>query len=541
MKKIFYIVIIAALANLTACEEYLETAPYSFTSPENFYQSASEAEMALAGVYNVLSAGNVQGKGNQSTFSRDLMGVLNGATDEVVINSSFNNAGLTPFGNAGFTSDNDAINNSWFWFYAGINRANYLIEKLEGIDDFQGNRKVEVEAEARLLRGFYHMILSMMHGGVPVYTTAIQDEYQERQSIQQVYEVVIADYEFAFNNLPDRASVLSHANKWTAAGLLAKAHTYLASAKTSGTSDFGLDLNSFAWVDADSHYQKALSYTTQIMQNSGYTLIPNYDYLFREATKSHQYNESLLNAEAANSSGMEVINMLVNGWCPQGNAGTNGGSYGFFRPTGEMYNKYDTNDGRFAHNLTGNLGGQTNNFEEIDGVKYYIPTEANPSAWTYSMGKYRAMDPKQRNLPGWANSINIPLLRYADIVLLHAEAQFFTGDEPGARNTLTLVRQRAVMEGSSVEDLNTAYYKSDFVEELLDSRSRELCFEQWRRFDLARFNKFDEAIENMGTDFGFYNGIVPTIKQNWKPERVWIPIPLAQMDLNSNLVQNPGF
>ena len=70
---------------------------------------------------------------------------------------------------------------------------------------------------------------------------------------------------------------------------------------------------------------------------------------------------------------------------------------------------------------------------------------------------------------------------------------------------------------------------------------RELCFEHWRRFDLARFNKYDDAIAGMVSNFGFYNTIVTTIKQNWKPERIWFPIPLAQRDLNPNLVQNPGF
>lgn len=180
------------------------------------------------------------------------------------------------------------------------------------------------------------------------------------------------------------------------------------------------------------------------------------------------------------------------------------------------------------------------------GVRYYVPNvlptnNTNPNVAGYSMGKYRSMDPALRNMIGWANSINIPLLRYADILLLHAEAQFFTGNETAARSTITLVRQRAVRTGSTVATLNTAYFKSDFVTELLDERSRELCFEQWRRIDLARFNKYDQAIADMGTTVGFYNPLVTTIKQNWKPERIWLPIPLAQIDLNSNLVQNPGF
>lgn len=543
MKKLIYIFIIVGLVSLNACEDYLETTPYSFTSPENFYKSAKDAEMALTGVYNVLNAGTVQGRGNVSTFARDLTIVITGGTDEVTLNDWYNDGITSVWGIAGFTSENKLIDDSWFWFYAGINRANYLIDKLEGIDNFTGNRKIEIEAEAKLLRGFYHMFLSMMHGGIPVYSTPVQDPEQERQSLQVVYEQILSDYEFAFSNLPDRASVASHVNKWTAAGLLAKAYTYLASAKTSGTPDFGLSLNSFDWVDANSYYQKSLSYTTQIIQNSGYKLTENYDYLFYETTKSYQYEECLFSAEASTSAGMQVFNMLVYGWCPEGNAGVTGGGYGAFRPLGEVFMKYDTIDVRFDRNLTGNIGSANNPVEEIEGTRYYVPTPlpGHPNTGQYSIGKYRMMDPAQKSIANWASSINIPLLRYADILLLHAEAQFFTGDESGARNTLTLVRERAVKEGVSVEDLNTAYYKTDFVEELLDERSRELCFEQWRRFDLARFNKYDEAINSLSPDFGYYNFNVPTLKQNWKSERIWIPIPLLQMDLNPNLVQNPGF
>lgn len=547
MKKLLFILFPAVIVLLTACrKDFLDANPFSFTTTENFYRNAAEAEMALNGVYNVLNARNVQGVGNVSTFARDLTCAVNGATDEVTVTPGYNEISLAPFGRAGFTSDNISLNHIWFFFYAGINRANYLIEKLNDIKDFKGNRKVQVEAEARLLRGFYHMYLSMLIGGIPVYDTSFQDATKPRQSIEEVYAQVLKDYEFAFDNLPNRASITGRVNKWTAAGLLAKAHTYLASAKLSGTSNFGLALNSFAWVDANSSYQKALSYTTQIIQNGNYKLIPNYDYMFRESTKSEQYQESLLTAEAANSSGMEAINMIVNGWCPQGNVNLFGGSYGFFRPTGEIHKRYHkTADFRFHHNLRGNFPGNPQ-VEEILGIRYYVPNvlpanNTNPNVAGYSMGKYRSMDPKLRNMIGWANSINISLLRYADILLLHAEAQYFTGDEPAARNTITQIRTRALMAGADVNVLNTAYFKSDFVEELLDERSRELCFEQWRRIDLARFNKFDAAIAGLDPSFGFYNtSAVPIIKQNWKPERIWFPVPLNQIFLNPNLVQNPG-
>lgn len=528
---------------ITSCQDYLETVPYSFSSPENFYKTSAEAEIALTGVYNILNARNVQGIGNVSTFARDLPCILNGATDEALTASNYNDPDFAPFGNAGFTADNKLLNNNWFFWYAGINRANYLIDKLGGIHDFSGSRKIEVEAEARFLRGYYHMILSMMHGGIPVYKTPIQSPVQARQSTKEVYELVLADFDFAYKNLPNRAKIVGHVNKWTAAGFLAKAYTYLASSKMSGKNFDDLEINSFGWVDSNIYYTKALDITTDIIANSGYILIPNYDYLFRETTKSDQYKETLLSAEASNSAAMQSINMLVQGFCPQGNTGTFGGSYGFFRPTGEMYNKYILGDKRFKHNLTGNYLNATIGIEVIGNVRYYIPTPltGSPNTGYYSIGKYRQMDPKQKTIATWASSLNLGLLRYAEILLLHAESQFFTGKTTEARNTISIVRQRAVETGYSLNNLNTAYFKADFIEELLDERSRELCFESCRRFDLARFNKYDTKINGMVANFGYYNPTVVTIKQNWKPERVWFPIPLAQRDINPNLVQNKGY
>ncbi|WP_319268616.1 RagB/SusD family nutrient uptake outer membrane protein [uncultured Draconibacterium sp.] len=538
MKKLKYIVIAFVLAFMFSCEDYLETVPYSFTSPENFYTNAKEAEMALSGVYNILS-----GAGSTvSTYSRELMFVLNGGTDEMIVRKGFNNGTVAPWGNAGFSSDSKYIDTNWAYFYAGINRANYLIENLEGIDDFVGNRKVEVEAEAKLLRGFYHMILAMMHGGIPVYTTPIQDPSAERQSLEAVYTQVLSDFEFAYNNLPGKASVSSHVDKWTAAGLLAKVHTYLASAKNSGLQNFGLELNSFDWVDANSHYQQALTVTSDAVANSAYELIDNYGYLFKETTNSYQYKECLLTAEASSNSNMYVINSILNAFIPQGNKATKGGGYGWFRPLGELWNKYSELDARRHNNLTGSIPNSNAEVEVIDGVRYYNPTPVDSATTAkYCVGKYRYKDPTQKTAANWSSEICLPLLRYADVLLMHAEALFFTGNEIEARNTLTVVRERAVQKGEVVDALNTAYYKSDFVEELLDERSRELCFENWRRFDLARFNKYDEAIASLTIDAGYYNSTVPSLQQNWKPEKVWFPIPLPQIDLNSNLVQNPGY
>lgn len=468
--------------------------------------------------------------------------MMNGATDEAIARDNNLNPNYAVWGNASFTAQSNFTNEAWVFFYAGISRANYLIDRIETIEGFSGNRKNEIIAEARLLRGFYHMMLSMMYGGVPVYDFLDPNLNKARNSIEEVYTLVLSDYKFAYETLDDRATVQSHVNKWTAAGLLAKAHTYLASAKSTGLKGF-ININSFDWVNSNQHYTDALAYTQDIISNSGYKLTSNYDYLFRESTKQQQYEENLFAAEGTNHPSTNVVNIIVNAFIPQGNVNTVGGGYGWFRPTSELRDKYIEEDFRRDHNLTGNMNSQ-NRFENIEGVKYFVPRPLpNANVGFYCIGKYRMIDPALKTIPNYASNINLPILRYADILLLHAEAQYFVVSEPAARATLSLVRARAVGNGFDVSVLNNAYQKNDFIEELLEERSRELCFENWRRIDLARFNKFDETINNLSSDVGFYNKrVVPNIKTNWKEERVWFPIPAIQIDLNINLTpQNQGY
>lgn len=538
----FYITVLFLTVFTISCDDdILDSQPLSFVTTDNYYKTPEEAEIALTGVYNVLSANTVQGFGNNSTYSRSLLVMLNGATDEVLVSNNSINPDHAVWGNGTFTAQSNFVNETWVFLYSGISRANYLIDKIQPIEGFTGNRKNEIIAEARFMRGFYHMILSMMHGGIPVYDGVGQDVNKPRNTIQEVYNSILADYKFAYETLDDRAPIQGRANKWTAAGFLAKAHTYLASAKNSGLNGF-IDINSFDWVDSDQHYSEALTYTEAIILSSGYALTPKYDYLFRETTKQYQYEETLLAAEASTSATRDAIHLLANTFLAQGNQNVTGGGFGWFRPTDELHKKYVIGDFRRDHNLTGNLNS-VNNFEMIEGVKYFVPRPLpNTNQGYYSIGKYRLIDPALKLLPNWASTMNLPILRLADVILMHAEAQYFLGNEAGARTTLSTLRQRAVTSGTTVVALNDAYRKADFVDELLDERTRELCFESWRRIDLARFNKFDETINNLSTTEGYFNKItVPTIQANWRPERVWLPIPTIQRDLNKNLSQNDKY
>ena len=542
MKKIIYIILALGFLMSSCGEDFLETVPYSFTSPENFYQTEADYELAINGVYDVINSSGIQGQGNLPTWGRGLYFMLNGSTDEMVANGATGGVTYAPFGNASYTSDSEFLRYNWFYWYAGISRANFVIQNIEKVNFSNTARQAEIKYEAVFLRGLYHYYLANLFGGVPVYTTSVQDPEAARQPLSEVYDQIIDDFTDAYDNLPGAASIKGRANKWTAAGFLVKVYTYLGSCKTNNVgASMAFALNSFDWVDAADMYSTALTVSNDIIANSGYKLTEHYDYLFRETTRSAQYEETLLAAEACDDAGNYKINVILNNLCPQGNRNTVGGGYGWQRPLGELWFKYNDDDFRKTYNLTGNFSGPVIT-EDIEGVNYFAPRAIpNTNTGWYCGGKFRMRDPKEKALTSWASDLNFPLLRYADILLLNAEALYMTGDEPGARNVITTVRERVAL--TDVNLLNTAYYKTDFIEELLDERSRELCFEGVRRWDLMRFGVYTDVINGLTTDrsLGWYNTNVPTLQANWEEFKIWFPIPISETDVNLNLVQNPGW
>lgn len=526
------IVIVFFGFSIIGCSKFLDPVPYSFTSAENFYKTPQDAEIALAGCYSALN-------GKSELFGRNLLFILNGATDECITRVGISND-ITPFGLAAISSSTTKLKSVWEAFYDGINRTNHLITKIENIEMNEA-RKIEIKAEAQFLRGIYHMYLTMMFGAIPVKTMP-DPQAGPRQKVEEVYSQIISDLQFAYENLPPRAKIQGAANKWSAAGYLAKVYAYLGSAKKTGMgNDLNFEPNSFNWVNADQMYADLLTMTTDIVQNGGYKLTDRYDFLFRETTRDAQYEECLFTVEASSSTSNGVYNRYSD-WVAFGSADLGGGTTRWFCPLAEAFDRYNANDVRRTHNIARNITANST-IEEIGGYRYYNPTVATtPDQGYLSATKYRQRDAAQKPIPSWASDGLIPLLRYADILLLQAEALYFTGDEPAARNLLTTVRQRAVKAGSTVTALNTSYHRVDFVEELVDERSRELCFETQRRFDLARFNKYTQAITGLQSTRGLHNVAVPDLQANWQPYRIWFPIPLAELDLNPQLKpQNPGY
>ena len=546
MKEIKYICLTAIFVSLlTSCKkDFLEGKPYSFTTIENFYKTAADAELGLAGCYNTLNAGSAQGQ-EIGIFQRPMPYMVEGSTDENINRDGFASPIYTPLGLASWNSQTDYIQQVYLGLFIGINRCNTLLAKVGDIE-MDAIRKKEIIGEATFLRGLYYYYAGMLFGGVPVFTSIPQDATKPRQSLKEVFTQVISDFDLAYQTLPQRAKISGRANKWSAAGFLAKAYAYLGSSKLNGNgADLNFALNSFDWVDASDMYNKAKVLTTAIIAGSGYTLIPKYDYLFRENNcNKFKYEECLFVVEAA-ASAIGVQNIYIDAFIPMGNRELVGGGTARLTPLGEFYRKYDTTDFRRDWNITGNLAA-TAITENVEGDNYYVPAKANITRAIYN-AKFRYRDPKAKApLFSTSNSDgNYPVLRYADILLIHAEAIFYTtNDATLARTFLSQVRKRALIApATTTAVLDAAYMKTDFVQELLDERSRELCMETQRHFDLARFGRYTAAINALSGDknVGWFNTAVPVLQANWAPYRVWFPIPLTELSLNRNLVQNPGY
>ena len=540
IKNKYIILLLAGILSmgLISCNKYLDTQPYSFNTVDKLYTSAQGAELGMTGCYNALNAELVQGGAWAGSFVATTPFMLNGGTDELVSNGG---AFLDwdTFGKGTFTTQNPRLKDEWFVLFAGINRTNYLLEKINDVD-MNTDRKTEMIGEAHFLRGLYYFYLTVEFGGLPIYNTSNHDASMPRESIQDVYNFIISDLTLAYETLPNRASMLGRADKWSAAGYLAKIYTYLASCRLNNVGeDLAFPLNSFSWVNSDEMYNKAKVVTDDIIDNGGFALTEHYDYLFRETTEDAKAEESLFSILASKNVSTGNLNLTLFFQIPVG-APSAGGGYGVLRPIGELFYKYDASDVRRTQNITEDLQ-PSNPTEIIEGVTYYIPNPCDdPLDVNTCVGKYRYRSAAEKEISNAWSDGNISLIRLADILLLNAEAKYFLGDEAGARARLREVRARIATDAANLDYLTTSYQKADFVEELLDSRTRELCFEGWRRIDLVRFGKLDEVIAGLSADMGNWNSMVPALQANWEHHKMWFPIPQTEIEL-SPMVQNPGY
>jgi hypothetical protein len=437
MKTLQYKTSFALLALLVmqSCNKILDTKPSDFLTPSQYYQTASQLNIALNGVYDDL--------GSQDLYGQSWWNQINGGTD---IEYWRNNTAVPTTTSPRIYNENSSdsfVTGAWNRIYEGINRANSLLDAIDA-SPVAAATKVPIKAQAQFLRGYYYFLLVSNWGGVPLRlhaTSSVADASMPRASIQQVYDQVLSDMMTAEAVLPTSAqwgpTGSGRVSKTAAEGILARVCLTMA----------GIPLK-----DA-SKYQTAKDWAQKVISSGQHGLNPDYRQIFinqeqdmydpKESMWEVEFTLDPTNAHQEYSS-LGYANGVKNNDMISGFAS---GDLGVTRKLYDLANAIPNDLRRDWNTAAYNLSGTSPNV-----VKVPITSTSNFNLWARYPGKWRReyelILPRNKTLAG----TNFPIIRYADVLLMFAEAENEINSTPtfAAYNAINQVRERAQGTGSRI-------------------------------------------------------------------------------------------
>ncbi|MGF1638129.1 MAG: RagB/SusD family nutrient uptake outer membrane protein [Cyclobacteriaceae bacterium] len=478
--KIKIILLISALILTQGCSnDFINLAPVSQLNANNFYKTAEDFENAVNAVYDNLQNGNQYG---------DLLIFFGEVRSDNTTTQSIGGAGLDA---AYFDIDffrvntlNPLVANLWTFSYRGISLANIVIGRAPTAD-FNPQLKERVIAEAKFIRALTYFNLVRIYGEVPLVLNEVLDPREglahRRQSVDLIYDQIIEDLLDAEEGLSVSYSGmnLGRATKGAAMSLLGKVYMTLGQ-----------------YADAESKLREVIDLNV-------YQLLDDYANVFDPANANHA---EIVFEVKFKKGGIGEGSSFFNQFSPAeiGNIVTGAGSgLGRNLPTEDLLNAYEANDLRKEASIIPGYTNSAGNFVSFPFCGKFTDTPF---------------------LPGDTND-NWPVLRYADVLLLYAEAinENNGGPNINAYTYLNEVRQRAGLP--IVENLNYEQFKLAVENE----RRIELAFEGHRWFDLLRKGRAFEVMSQKGYDIE-------------NPRDLLLPIPQSQIDVNpGGLTQNIGY
>jgi len=519
MKAKYLLSIFISILTLSSCKKYLDVKPTDFTTPETFYESPKDLDQALTGVYSSLN--------NTGTYSRNLVFDLAFGTDEAFYKRS--TAQIDPIV---YNADgsNSTITNTWSSLYAGINNANLLLANIDRpvMDEVERGR---IRGEALFLRAFLYFQLVHLWGDVPlILTPTLSGVHVKnvRAPQKQVYEQILNDMITAEGLVGPLVNPTGsgRASKSAIQGVLARVCLKMAGEPLKDVSKL----------------EDAKMWSDKVIQSGLHRLNQDYAQIFINLTQDkYDIGECIWEVEIAGNGLNNPI--LTGGWFAKKLSVRNQSAqlYGYAEvgATAILYRRYDDpHDVRRDRNI----------------ATYYFPvltsgsladTLSHPATALYprDTGKWRIQEEISGSRNANAGPTNFPLLRYADVLLMFAEAENeLNGPTNAAFSALNQIRARAKARDFTIAD---APDKDSFRRILQDERSRELCYEATRKFDLIRWGIFLGVMKDVENDIlanapsNLQYGA--TGYRNVKERNLLLPIPTIELNLNSLMRQNPGY
>ncbi|WP_411275490.1 RagB/SusD family nutrient uptake outer membrane protein [Daejeonella sp.] len=481
----------------TGCSKFLEEPdPANFTL-ENYFTKPAHAESVVNSIYESLRPVTGGGFGGAPwmmlEFATGLANTeLGQAQNSINIRNLVNN------------SDNGYGGTYWTSSYRGIANANLAIAKIPGITMDEGLKKKSL-GEARFLRAYFYFNLVRIFGKVPLITQPVNlnspELYPMPATEEAIYKLIVEDLITAeASGLPftdSKGRVSTGAIK----SLLASVYLTMA----------GQPLKK-----GNEYYQKAAEKANEVIVSNQYSLFSTYDDLHNPARKNVGENIFMVQFLAIT---------LPSGW-QTSIIPYNQGISNYSDETGAIYaNKefvesYEPKDKRvqekqfYYHFYT-----QENkrNLPEVNLGGWYIYKHFDVTA----------------HLSTTSSDLNWPLMRYAEVLLIYAEAiNEVSGSTPAAYEAVNKIKRRALLPELS------GLSKEQFREATWKERWHELSYENKTWFDMARLRKAFNVKTRAFEDFiGHKFSYGPVLKDR----ELLFPIPTAEIRNNKNLIQNPGY
>jgi len=430
-------------------------------------------------------------------------------------------------------------NTLWGNAFSGINAANRVLYQIEsGVLPLEGATRTAVEAELKAMRAYYYSLLLDNFGNVPIQTDFTSRELPEQSTRQQVFDFVVSELKAAMPDLSREVgtSTYGRMNFYAAAGILAR--VYLNAQVYTGTAHWN---DVLAWTDtiiSSQKYQLASTYSSVFSRNNHTSpemifAVP-YDAIYGTGSNFHM--------KTLKPDLRFVFGMTVNPW---------GGS----AANPQFIDTYDPDDGRLTDTwLMGpHFDSQGRGY---DFVKHVPRIDATQFHHGYPVKKYEIY----QGMTG-ASDVDYPILRYAEVLMMRAEALLRSGNPDAAALLVTEVRQRnfrgaaaakATVTGAQLEQgsvYNYGWYDTDGVVKtgpggtpvtnggadiqygrFLDELRWEFAAEGHDRQMLIRFGVF--------TTKTWFNHVPNATLGN---NAILFPIPQSRLNTNEKLVQNPGY
>lgn len=494
--NIITLCIVGLLLHSGCSKDPLDKKPISKLTAENFYKTEDDARSAVNAAYDPLQWGWVP---KPDTFINEfIFGDIISDDAEKGGENLGDMAAIQALREFRGNAATPNLQGLWFTLYQGIYRANLVIEKVPGIA-MNVELRDRIVGEAKFLRAYYYFYLARMFGGAPIITKPlIPSEYkQTKASKEAVFAQVESDLIDAAKVLKEKkqyaAADMGRATKGAANGMLVRVYVYQKK-----------------WAQAE-------PLALEVINSAQYALDPDYKNIF--SVKGENGSESIF----------EIQHMVsLDGWgASEGNfdnilqgSRRNGYGWGFNCPTQNFVDEFEPGDPRLKATVIFN--GDTLDAGQI--------ADNSGSPTSYYSRKY-LLAKSERPTIGEVNGngqSNRRVLRYADLLLMYAEAAYHNGNETIALEYLNKVRARA-RGGNPAILLDRASTGNQLLLDIYHERRVELGMEAIRFFDIVRQGTAGNILRADGRNF--VDGVNEVF-----------PIPQTDIDYSGGtLTQNPGY